>query len=350
MLRRSILKSTSAIGLAALAGAPALAQGRGEIVMGAWGGGTSATWRTGVAEPFTAKTQIPVKINEWPDPEPQIRAQAANPQYNMAVGTYFNAANLWRDGLLETFDAKDIPLLSMVPEAYVMRAPDGKVLGVPCYFQYYGIAVNTDLAKTSDFQSWNDLANPKWKGKLSVTRPIYASTYDLVMFAKINGGDEKNIKPGEALLKALGNNAVNVYNSMAQLNTLLTRGEVTAAPYYVTRVWGLKEQGAKNVDFVLPKEGGLMLPYILIVPKNARHRDAYMAFLNHQLEAAQQLKMLDLSGYLPFNGQAQLSQRDVDRIGMPMKDLLARLYQPDWDVVAQTHKERIALVEQLLSR
>lgn len=350
MLRRSVLKSTSALGLTALAGAPALAQARGEIVMGAWGGGTSATWKTGVGDPFTAKNQIPVKINEWPDPEPQIRAQAANPQYNMAVATYFNAANLWRDGLLETFDAKDIPLLSTVPDAYVMKTPDGKVIGVPCYFQYYGIAVNTELAKTSDFQSWNDLASPKWKGKLSVTRPIYASTYDLVMFAKINGGDEKNIKPGEALLKALGNNAVNVYNSMAQLNTLLTRGEVTAAPYYVTRVWGLKEQGAKNVDFVLPKEGGLMLPYILVVPKNAKHRDAYMSFLNFQLEPAQQLKMLDLSGYLPFNGQAQLSAKDEARIGMPMKELLSKLYQPDWDVVAQTHKERIALVEQLLAR
>ena len=350
MLRRHVLQTTTALALLAFAATPALAQNRGEIVMGAWGGGTSATWKTGVGDPFTAKNQIPVKINEWPDPEPQIRAQAANPQYNMAVATYFNAANLWRDGLLETFDAKDIPLLATVPDAYVMKTPDGKVIGVPAYFQYYGIAVNTELAKTSDFQSWNDLGNAKWKGKLSVTRPIYASTYDLVMFAKINGGDEKNIKPGEALLKALGNNAVNVYNSMAQLNTLLTRGEVTAAPYYVTRVWGLKEQGAKNVEFVLPKEGGLMLPYILVVPKNAKHRDAYMAFLNYQLEPAQQLKMLDLSGYLPFNTQAQISPKDEARIGMPMKELLSKLYQPDWDVVAQTHKERIALVEQLLAR
>lgn len=350
MLRRSLLRTTTAVALAGAAALPALAQGRGEIVMGAWGGGTSATWKTGVGDPFTAKNQIPVKINEWPDPEPQIRAQAANPQYNMAVATYFNAANLWRDGLLETFDAKDVPLLETVDPRYVLKAPDGKVIGVPAYFQYYGIAVNTELAKTSDFQSWNDLANPKWKGKLSVTRPIYASTYDLVMFAKINGGDEKNIKPGEALLKALGNNAVNVYNSMAQLNTLLTRGEVVAAPYYVTRVWGLKEQGAKNVEFVLPKEGGLMLPYLLIVPKNAKHRDAYMAFLNFQLEPAQQLKMLDLSGYLPFNSKAELSKKDVERIGMPMNELLPKLYQPDWDVIATTHKERIALVEQLLAR
>ena len=62
------------------------------------------------------------------------------------------------------------------------------------------------------------------------------------------------------------------------------------------------------------------------------------------------LKMLDLSGYLPFNSTAQLEKKDVDRIGMPLKDLLARLYQPDWEVVARTHKERIDLVEQLLSR
>lgn len=350
MTRRHVLAATAALAATLALATPALAQGRGEIVMGAWGGGTSATWRTGVGEPFTARTGMPVRINEWPDPEPQLRAQAANPQYNMAIATYFNAANLHRDGLLETFDAKDIPALATVPDAYVLKAPDGKVIGVPSYFQYYGIAVNTDLAKTSDFQSWNDLAAAKWKGKLSVTRPIYASTYDLVMFARIAGGDEKNIAPGLPLMKALGANAVNVYNSMAQLNTLLTRGEVTAAPYYVTRVWGLKEQGARNVEFVLPKEGGLMLPYLLIVPKNAKHRDAYMAFLNFQLEPQQQLKMLDLSGYLPFNSTAQLEKKDVDRIGMPLKDLLARLYQPDWDVIARTHKERIDLVEQLLSR
>lgn len=349
MHRRSVLAGALALTFG-LGTVPALAQGKGEIVMGAWGGGTSATWKAGVAEPFTKATGIPVKINEWPDPEPQIRAQRANPQYNMAIATYFNAANLHRDGLLETFDEADFPDLKHVPDRYKMKAADGKVIGIPAYFQYYGIAVNTDLAKVSDFQSWDDLANPKWKGKLSITRPIYASTYDLVLFAKVKGGDENNIEPGLPLLKALAANAVNVYNSMAQLNTLLTRGEVTAAPYYVTRVWGLKEAGAKNVDFVLPKEGSLALPYILVVPKGAKHPEAYRAFLKASLEPAQQAKMLDLSGYIPLNTATPISAEHEAKFGMKLPALIERLYQPDWDVVARTHKERVALVEQLISK
>lgn len=349
MDRRSFIAAAAAAAVA-LSAAPALAQDKGEIVMGAWGGGTSATWRAGVAEPFSKATGIPVKINEWPDPEPQIRAQRANPQYNMAVATYFNAANLHRDGLLETFDEAEFPDLKNVPESYKMRAADGRLIGIPAYFQYYGIAVNTDLAKVSDFQSWKDLGDPKWKGKLSVTRPIYASTYDLVMFAKVNGGDEKNIEPGIPLLKALGANALNVYNSMAHLNTLLTRGEVAAAPYYVTRVWGMKKAGVKNVEFVLPKEGSLALPYILIVPKGAKHPAAYKAFLKSSLETTQQAKMLDMSGYIPLNTKTPISAEHEANFGMKLPALLERLYQPDWDVVARTHKERVAMVEQLLSR
>jgi putative spermidine/putrescine transport system substrate-binding protein len=268
----------------------------------------------------------------------------------MAVATYFNAANLARDGLLETFDPADFPAMKNVPESYQMKGKDGRLIGIPAYFQYYGIAVNTDLAKVSDFQSWNDLANPKWKGKLAVTRPIYGSTYDLVIFAKINGGDENNIEPGLPLLKALAGNSLTVYNSMAHLNTLLTRGEVAAAPYYVTRVWGMKKAGVKNVEFVLPKEGSLAIPYILVVPKGAKNPAAYKAFLNFALEPPQQAKMLDLSGYIPLNTATPISPEHEKNFGMKLPDLLKRLYQPDWDVIARTHKERVAQVEQLLSR
>ena len=76
MTRRNLLAATATLAATLALATPALAQGRGEIVMGAWGGGTSATWRTGVGEPFTARTGMPVRINEWPDPEPQLRAQA----------------------------------------------------------------------------------------------------------------------------------------------------------------------------------------------------------------------------------------------------------------------------------
>ena len=332
------------------AAAPAHAQGKGEIVMGSWGGGTSETWREAAAKPFTEKTGIPVRITDWPDPEPTIRAQKGAQQYNMAVATYFNAANLYKDGLIETFTTDDVPALKDSPERYVMKGPDGKILGVGIYFQYYGIAYNTEMAKAAELQSWESLADPKWKGKLAVTRPIYASTYDLVLFAKIKGGDENNIEPGLPLFKALAGNSMAVYNSMAQMNTLLTRGEIAAGPYYFTRVWSFKRAGVKNVDIVLPKEGGLMLPYMLIVPKGAKNLEAAKAFLNYASMPETELRMLDRSGYIPLNTKAQLSEAQVKEIGMPLPALMDKLYQPDWNVVAAKQEERIGIVEQIVAK
>lgn len=43
--------------------------------------------------------------------------------------------------------------------------------------------MNTNEASVDDFQSWKDLANEKWRGRLGMTRPIYLSTYDLTMFS-----------------------------------------------------------------------------------------------------------------------------------------------------------------------
>ena len=63
MTRRNLLAATATLAATLALATPALAQGRGEIVMGPWGGGTSAPWRTGVGEPFTARTGMPVRIS-----------------------------------------------------------------------------------------------------------------------------------------------------------------------------------------------------------------------------------------------------------------------------------------------
>src|SRR5690606_15383444 len=110
------------------------------------------------------------------------------------------------------------------------------------------IAINTDEAKKSDFTSWADLADPKWKGKLGITRPIYLSSYDLPIMSKAMGGDEKSIEPGLELLRKIVPNVLATYSSIAHMNGLLTRGEIAAGPYYSGRVWQLRREGATNVD------------------------------------------------------------------------------------------------------
>lgn len=320
-----------------------------DITMATWGGGVGAAWREAFAEPFTKQTKIGVKIVEVPTPEAQVRAQKSAPKFNAALSSFFEAAQMYSDGLLEDFDMKDFPALKDVPEKYLLKAPNGRLIGVSTYFAYYGIAVNTDLAKTSDFSTWKMLGDPKWAGKLSVTRPVYSAAYDLTILSVAEGGSERDTSKGLTLLTALGKNSVAMYSSMAQMNQLLQRAEVAAAPYYSTRIWQMKRDGQKNVDMVIPKEGALMLPYIVVVPKNAKGRESYMKWLNYVAQPEGQVKIADIAGYLPLNSKAKLTPAAEKELGQPLDSLRDKLYQPDWNLIADSRKSRMELVERAMA-
>lgn len=320
-----------------------------EITMATWGGGVGTAWREAFAEPFTKETKIDVKIVEVPTPEAQVRAQKNAPKFNAALSSFFEAAQMYSDGLLEDFDMNDFPALKHVPEKYLLKAPNGRLIGVSTYFAYYGIAVNTDLAKTSDFSSWKALGDPKWAEQLAITRPVYSSAYDLTILSVAEGGNERDTSKGLTLLTALGKNSVAMYSSMAQMNQLLQRAEVTAAPYYSTRIWQMKRDGQKNVEMVIPKEGALMLPYIVVVPKNAKDRESYMTWLNYVAQPEGQVRIADIAGYLPLNSEAKLTQTAEKELGLPLESLRDKLYQPDWNVIADTRKSRMEMVERAMA-
>ncbi|GGI27636.1 MULTISPECIES: extracellular solute-binding protein [Bradyrhizobium] len=321
----------------------------GEVVMGTWGGGNSEMWREKVGKPFSASSGIVVKIRDWSDPEPTLRAQARKPQFNVALGTCYNAANLQKDGLLESFKKEDFPELANFEKSSYLIDQNGEVYAFGIYFQYYGAAFNSDQAKASDFESWRALADPKFKDKVAIARPIYAAPNDLVLFAKVGGGDENNIQPGIPLLTSIARNALTVTNSTAQMNALLSRGEVTAGAYYSSRVWTMRASGVKNVDITIPSEGGLLLSYFLIVPKGAKNLDAVKAWINYALRPAPELAMLDASGFLPLNQTAALSQEQLKEVGSP-QSLRSKLYQPDCSVLAANQEKRVNLVEQIYSQ
>ena len=235
------LTTLLAAALPMLMAGTAMAQG---VTMAAYGGGNGETWRKGVQQQFTAATHISAKVVDLPDTEAALRASAASPQYNVAWVSAFSAANLFRDGLLQTFDAKDFPELAGLPEADLMRAPDGRLIGIPVQYQFYSIAYNTAQAKASDFPSWLSLGEPAWKGRIAVPQPYIAASYDVPMLAHIAGRDWRDSAAGLAAYKPVLANAFTTLSSFAQGNLLLSRGEVAALPFYSARITALKQSGA----------------------------------------------------------------------------------------------------------
>jgi putative spermidine/putrescine transport system substrate-binding protein len=135
-------------------------------------------------------------------------------------------------------------------------------------------------------------------------------------------------------------------SSFAQGNTLLSRGEIVAAPFYSGRVRALKKEGAP-VDIAIPREGAVMLPYMLVVPKGAKNTEAFMGFLKFAQEPATELRMLDYSGYIPMNTQSKLTAKEVTELGSTLPELMSRLYQIDYWAQQQVMKSNTDIVEKI---
>lgn len=344
MKRRDFLK-----GSAFLASAPFVIPARAadsKIVMGCWGGGTARMWRDAFGKPFTAERGIPVNVVELPDPTAAVAAAQGKPQYNAIIAASFQGASLAHRGLIEEFDRDELPSLKHIPEQYWVKNKAGKILGMPVYFIYYGVAFNTSSCKAADFGSWKDLAAPKWKGQLSITRPIFLAPYDLSICSKVMGGNEVDIQPGVPLLRDIARNAASAYTSMASLQQQLAQGEVVAAPFYSSQVQLLRRGGEKGVDITIPKEGGLVLSYILAVPKGSENRDAAVQFLNDAIAPTKQIDAAR-NAYLPLSTNVTLPDDLSKDYGMTIDEVRGKNWSPDWYAIAADIEERMRLVERV---
>lgn len=319
-----------------------------EVIHATWGGGGAITLDEFVMKPFSEKTGIATRVAEVPNTAGAVRAPTAS-QYNVVTTTFFEGVSLAEAELLEGFTDEELPNVADLPPEIVLRNAAGQIVGVPSYFTFYGITFNNEQASKEDFKSWNSLKDPKWKGKLAMTRPVYSSAYDLTIYAHANGGDASNIEPGKELLEGLIANSLTTYTSLAHMNTLLGTGEVTAVPFYASRVWDLRRKGQKNIEMVIPEEGALLLAYTNVMPKGAGNREETRQYLNYLASAESQVNISKETGNIPTNRNAELPQAYLDDLGLTREEFMAKMHTPDWSAVVQNHEDRVNMVEQLMA-
>lgn len=344
--RRALTAGAATLAAAAIVPS-ARAQGAG-LTVAVYAGQSSDLWRRVIAQPFAERTGIRTEIFESALPAASIAQSRGRPQFDAAIIANYSAPGLAARNLLEEMAPADIPAISQVPERYWPRSPSGKLLGMPVYFSFYGIAFNNELVKATDFGSWNDLLDPKWRGKLSMTRANFVAAYDLTLYAKLNGGTEQNIEPGIPPIRRLASNVLSVYTSMASLQSQLGRGEVVASPFYSTQVGMLKRSGVRNVDIVIPREGAMNLSYMVVIPKGARNVAGAKMLLNACLDPAPQIAFARDSMTFPMNPTVALPAEVQQELGGTTEQMMARNYSPDWWIVGSHLPERTRMVEEIL--
>jgi putative spermidine/putrescine transport system substrate-binding protein len=327
-----------------------LAQAEAQVIIATYAGLGSQVWRDAVTDRFTKETGVRADVFETALPAASVAQAEGKPQFNLALVAAYSVPGLIRKDRIELLSTEDIPGIKNVPEKLWPRTPDGKLMGMPLYFGLFGIAYNTELAKPSDFASWKSLLDPKWKGQISITRSNFLAAYDVQLYAKLGGGNEQNLEPGYDWLRKLVPQSLNVYTSMASLEAQLARGEVVAAAFYANQVAMTRRTGNTTVAMRIPDEGGLILPYLLVLPKGARNPEAAKRLLNAVIEPHYQAALAQASLVWPMNEHTVLPEPLRKEMGNSVEEVMARNISLDWwtigsNLEAETRKLDLLLQE-----
>jgi iron(III) transport system substrate-binding protein len=190
-----------------------------------------------------------------------------------------------REKLLQVVKA---PVLSdLIPAAI---PPHGEWIGDRV--QIFTAAYNTNLVKKADLpKSYEDLTNPKWKGKLG----IEAADYDWFSAIVTDMGEEKGL---QLFREIVTKNGLSVRKGHTLLANLVVSGEVPLAlTTYLYKVLQLKNDGAPIDWLALPPE--VARPQGTGLALKSAHPHAAILFMDWLLTDGQEI--LAKRDFIPTN-------------------------------------------------
>lgn len=319
-MKSRILVLFAAFGLTVAASAAA--QGEPLVLM-TWGGVWQKTF-DGIAASYKAKTGQQVNVVAQASADAglaRLIAQKDKPQVDLWTPNMVNYGRALAAGVLAVFPAAGIPNVASVPESLRFSH------GVTAWVSQRGIFFRKDLVPFAPTR-WQDLWDPRLKGKMAAPAAAFDPGYFPLMAAAINGGNERNLDPGFAKLKELRPSFLSFYTNNVQSIRMLETGEVALI------AWGVLPNVIQHLGpgskygFAVPKPVFVAETPVTMVANAPRAR-ASADFVNYVLSPEVQETLAAALGSMPANSKAK-----PPAILQQLLPSLEGIYKVDYDYLA----------------
>jgi len=223
------------------------------------------------------------------------------------------------------------------------RAWDGKAVGIGVVAT--GLAYNKKTFQEQGWPaptSWKDLADSRFRGRVAgIPVSNGYGLHTLVMMARLNGGNERQIEPGfEAIRTQVKPNVLVWEANAGQITQLFQSGEVALSVWGSGRVKALADTGFP-LEFVFPKEGAVELMESVCPVAGSKLADLSQEFVRYLLSPETQAIFATNEGYGPTNRTTVIPPKVAERVPYG-QEKISRLIKVDW---ASVNEKRVSWIE-----
>jgi spermidine/putrescine-binding protein len=290
MKRRDFLSATASVGLAAgVTGAglwPFSAHGQTELklwLQAQW-------WSPEFADGCETATAVRVRNTPTKNNSTTLSKLMAGGGRDADVVQISHpfVAPLVEAGKLQPIDYAQIPnskhLFAPFQDADYVKGKDGKIYGMPFVWGYDSLLYNADFIEDGD--SFQVLFDDRYKGKIGLRDdPYYSISVAALALGKKNAFrlDSNELQEVKKFLIAKKPNIRTLWQSFADVVTLMKSQDIWATQGWLPMYWVLKRQEGMNVRYPVPKEGAPGWVGCFIVPKESTNMAASYKFLDWML-------------------------------------------------------------------